>query len=231
MPLLLASPILSSTALPQLHNPPPLHCEAPKDAKSPVATALQTTCRELQALIASSQNRRTQLRGANNNMKASMRGGLASPIELRPKTSIIPLQYARTTSRVQKPASVLRPRRERRDAGKSSSLLLRAAQQKKSIKPAAAHLHVPEWPQVPIVPRHLEASGEETATLPSTPASQITTAPPVLPQGLRREDFDTLPGKPFLVSKGRQRQWQSVDKRREEGELGLGLGRYDEAVV
>lgn len=209
--LLSALPSTTTTTLPPpylqpLHIAPP---PFPQTDLSPVSTALQSTCRELQSLI-SSTHRSIRPSSSPPSLSPNIAGTLQSPIELRPK----PFRFHRATN------SHLGGKVGKCYATKPGGKVLRATN--KVVKPKQV-LSIPSSAA-------FERLGKENAA-PTTPVGQLDLPPPVLPLGLGRGDFERLRGGGRDFEKaGDDGRGKKDGLRVREGKRGE-LSTYDEAVV
>ncbi|KAL8777383.1 MAG: hypothetical protein Q9213_007884 [Squamulea squamosa] len=173
--------MLLSSALPQPHLQPlqipplsPFNFTAtrePPPSPSPVLTALQSTCRELQALIATAHHRPLR--------PSSTPTTLQSPIELR-----ISSNASRTGCKVEGRSKVRKAQQTRRmkEKEKEPAALLRTAKK-------ALHVAIPS--QLNQQPSTCKSKFTHTEA-PMTPIAQCGNTPLEVPRGLQRGDFETL---------------------------------------
>ncbi|KAL8926745.1 MAG: hypothetical protein Q9208_002819 [Pyrenodesmia sp. 3 TL-2023] len=190
--------------------PPPYHLNPRRQQTSPVSSALQTTCRELQSLIASTHR---PLRPSSSHPSTTTTtsflpphtsASLQSPIEFR--RDHLPSWRAQASSKVRKP---------------TQKALRNTCRANKPL-----HISMPRRSNVGSDGADQEGKENQAPTTPVTGSC----APPVMPLGLEKGDFEALgeEGRPaegvleYAMVEGGMR---GVEGRRTE------LSRCDEVVV
>ncbi|KAI4195581.1 MAG: hypothetical protein LQ348_002430 [Seirophora lacunosa] len=201
-----------------LRIPPPFLLATEQAPPSPISTALQTTCLELQRLIATSHHRSSPSSASSRTVASSppaqqQPSSLQSPIDFRTTTTTRPFplraKTTKTANRIEKPKPM-------------KSTLLRAANHNNNNNTRPPQITVPKA----LTGRFATAGEKENLAGPAPPRTPTATshAPPVLPLGLGREDFEGL-------RRGEEEGEMEDGHGHGQGGKRMELSRCDEALV